>query len=213
MSQAHKEAKRKLQRDIEGMLGAVKDCFTNRRILPGLVLLYSTIDILASLDRPDSKQDVTREDFIAWVDVFLLRGSSLKCSAIDLYAARCGLLHTYAPGSKLSREGRAKEIYYAWGKAKVGALEQSMQNIAWKTPAVGVHVNGLLKGLERGFQEFRRAIGRDSTRATRVYARAAKFFGPVPTELISRSASLRRVDSGQSQTTSESDKALQGSIC
>jgi hypothetical protein len=168
MSQSQKAEKRKLKHDIGQLLGVVKNCFARREtILPGLVLLDATIDILASLDRPDSKQDVTRDDFIAWVDAFLLPGRSLKCSAIDLYAARCGLLHTYAPESRLSRQRKAKGTYYAWGKAEVATFEQSMKNVGWKTPAVGVHVNVLLKAVEGGFQEFSRVLGRDSTRATR----------------------------------------------
>jgi hypothetical protein len=212
MSQPLKAAKRKLKRDIGELLAAVGDCFKNRRILPGLVLLYATIDILASLDRPDSKQDVTRDDFVAWVDAFLLPGSSLKCTGIDLHAARCGLLHTYAPGSRLSGEGKAKEMYYAWGKAKIGPLERSMQNIDWKIPAVAVHVDALHKAVEDGLQTFRRVLGRDSTRATRAYGRAAKFLGNVPTELVSFSASLPRINRRARAASSEFGETFQPPI-
>ena len=36
-------------------------------------------------------------------------------SGLDLYAARCGVLHTYTMDSRLSTEGKAKRILYAWG--------------------------------------------------------------------------------------------------
>jgi hypothetical protein len=89
----------KLGSNIGSLLSVVTWCFQNQRILPGLALAYATIDILASLDRADAQQDTTGADFVAWVDAYLLPGSPLLASATDLYAARCGLLHTYAPQS------------------------------------------------------------------------------------------------------------------
>lgn len=77
------------------------------------MLLYAQIDIAASLNRPVSKSQVTREDFKNWVNQYLLPNSNLDCSADDLYAARCGLLHTYMAESKASRAGKAKQTFYA----------------------------------------------------------------------------------------------------
>lgn len=61
-------------------------CFDAGRILPGLILLYATIDILASLNRPEAKEDVTRQDFISWIDAYMLPRPPLNCTAVDLYA-------------------------------------------------------------------------------------------------------------------------------
>src|SRR5579863_3932037 len=106
MSSQHQSANRRLKHEIEQLLSDVKLCFKKKHFLPGLVLLYSTIDILASLDRPESKEDVTWKDFVAWLDAFVFPHVSLPCDAIDLYAARCGLIHTYTFESRLSRSGK-----------------------------------------------------------------------------------------------------------
>jgi hypothetical protein len=75
-----------------------------------LILLYSAVDTLAWLEAPNA--DVTRKDFIAWADRYLLRQSSLECTAEDLYGARCGLLHTHGPDSGRARSGLARQIWY-----------------------------------------------------------------------------------------------------
>jgi len=186
MDKNQRAAARKLKHDIGELVAIARHCFATGHLLPGLILLYSTVDIVASLDRPESKEDVTRTDFVSWVDKYMRPTSTLRCNAINLYAARCGLLHTYAPGSKLSREGAAKEIYYAWGTGKVETLEKLMKAQRWHIPACAIHVDTLLKVFEVGVQRFRRDIGTDTQKADRVYARAAKFFGALSTDLASR---------------------------
>lgn len=186
MDRVQRAAARRLKREIGELTTVVRHCFATKHWLPGLILLYSTMDIVASLDRPESKDDMTREDFISWVDEYMRPSTRLQCSAIDLYAARCGLLHTYAPGSKLSRRGKAKEVYYAWGTGTVANLEEMAKRVKWDIPACTIHVDRLVKVFENGFQEFRRAIGADPQRAARVYTRAAKLFGRLSTEEVSK---------------------------
>jgi hypothetical protein len=184
MNSKQRRARRKLKSDIGQLTETATHCFKDGRILPGLVLLYATIDIVASLDRPVSKENADRKDFMSWVDAYVLRGSSLRSSATDLYAARCGLLHTYTPESRLSREGTAKEIYYAWGTGKAEDLEEAMNRSNLKTPTVAVHADELLRAVGRGFDKFFRDLSKDPRRAARVYDRAGKWFGGLSTELV-----------------------------
>lgn len=81
--------------------------------LPALMLTYSAIDIAGWLDSTGSEQvNVT---FTRWVNSYMLPAKSLPCSALDLYGARCGLLHTLTSTSRLSGQGKAKHLAYAWG--------------------------------------------------------------------------------------------------
>jgi hypothetical protein len=58
--------------------------------MPALVLLYSAIDAAAWLSCKQDKH--TRKEFIEWVDKWVLPLNKLRCTATDLYSARCGIL-------------------------------------------------------------------------------------------------------------------------
>ena len=102
---------------MKAHVAAIKTCIASKLTHPALVLIYTGIDFVASINRPAFKTDVDRQDFISWVDNFM-DCSRLGVNGLDLYAARCGVVHTYSPDSKLSRDGKAKRIMYAWGNKK-----------------------------------------------------------------------------------------------
>jgi hypothetical protein len=73
------------------------------------------MDTLSYLDRINDNETVKKR-FTRWLDTYmLLPNSKLKCSSIDLYAARCSMVHSSTAESDLSKTGKAKEIYYAHG--------------------------------------------------------------------------------------------------
>src|ERR1700730_17509716 len=72
----------------------------------GLVLLHSAIDIISSISRPVATVDTNNSIFKDWVNTYMLPNSKLKCNADDIYAARCGLLHTLSLSSRDSRLGK-----------------------------------------------------------------------------------------------------------
>jgi len=96
---------------MDTLFGAINSCEANKFVLPALMLIYSGIDILASLER--RKGEGTKASFTRWVDEYLLKAVSLPCTSLELYAARCGILHTLTPESDLSRKGKAREVGYA----------------------------------------------------------------------------------------------------
>ena len=118
-----------------------------------LVLIYSGIDTMAWLNLPESldpesgevvTRDVTGSDFIKWVDDFLLPSPGLQCNAIDLYGARCGLVHTHCAESSLSRKRSAREILYAYGDRGVEALQKSIDSIGETSIKVPVKIEFLV---------------------------------------------------------------------
>ena len=77
-----------------------------------LVIAYSTIDTLGLLDAPPDQIDARKSSFLAWVESYLLPNIRVDCSATDIWAARCAVLHAFTTESNLSRTGKAKELQY-----------------------------------------------------------------------------------------------------
>ena len=61
------------------------------RTKSALILLYSGIDILGASDSVDGI--ASRETFLQWTDRYMEPANKLGCSSLELYSARCGLLH------------------------------------------------------------------------------------------------------------------------
>ena len=178
-------SKSTIKHHLSELIIVIKYTLDSKKHLPTLILIYSTIDILSWLNRPASNPDVTKNDFISWANQYLLPGSTLMCSSIDLYAARCGIVHSYQAESKLSREGKAKQIWYAWGKGDVTRLMTKIHQAKLNGIAVAVHVEELFKALEQGISNFLTSIDADPAHAMIVYERAEKkFFSNIPHEIL-----------------------------
>jgi len=101
--------------NIETHVAAIHLCLKNHFRMPALALIYCGIDVLANLSRPADNSEVMKPDFVNWAERYMKCEELLAVSGLDLYAARCGILHTYTMDSRLSTTGRAKPILYAWG--------------------------------------------------------------------------------------------------
>jgi hypothetical protein len=93
------------------IMAAADLCITAKLNTPALILLYSAIDAASWLcaEFPDGP---VQTYFVAWVEKYILAAGRLECSALDLWAARCGIVHTLSASSRLSREGKARKIFY-----------------------------------------------------------------------------------------------------
>jgi hypothetical protein len=86
--------------------------FENKRFRAAVILIYTGMDAMAYLDMPDRQDDVTRSDFIRWVDRYIRFDSSEPVTGEDLYGARCAMLHSYGVVSKLSRDNKCRMVAY-----------------------------------------------------------------------------------------------------
>jgi len=164
-----------LEKNLDNIIKSIELCLNAKFQISSLVLLYSGIDIVAWLNRPASKERATRKDFVIWVDDFLLPDPNIKCEAIDLYAARCAVVHSYSFSSKLSTEGKAKEIYYSWGKANIKSLQNDIDRRSKKI-AVAIHINDFLKTFKEGIEKFKLSIKSDKEKEKIICDRARKYF-------------------------------------
>ena|SRR3990172_563770 len=76
------------------------------------ILILSAIDAMAYLSTPDGQEDVTKTDFIDWVDRYIRFPGAEQLTGADLYGARCAMLHSYGVASRMSREGKCRMIGY-----------------------------------------------------------------------------------------------------
>jgi hypothetical protein len=113
----------KFHKHVSDLVEAIQDCLAKHRILPCLTLLYSGMDVLASLEAKPGEG--TEKSFVRWVDLYVLKGGKFSCTALDLYAARCGIVHAFSAESRLRQSGKARTVVYAWGDADAKKLEKS----------------------------------------------------------------------------------------
>lgn len=109
---------------------AIKLCIDHKLSAQAAALVYMGIDHLAYLSI--SMQDnVTRSDFCAFVEIFFDPEKILGCDPLDLYGARCGILHNYSAESSLFRKGKVKQITYARGTAKAELANAYVVGSEW----------------------------------------------------------------------------------
>jgi hypothetical protein len=165
------------------LTSGIEACTEKKAMIPALVLIYSAIDTTGWLDSAETFS--TRNDFIRWVDNYLLKAKPLNCTAIDLYAARCGLLHTFTPDSLLSSTGKARLICYAWGEAKVEDIQRTIDLTGKSNEFVAVHLNELYQAWLSGLALWGEDLDKDSNRSASVLSKAKKFFSDLGIETMS----------------------------
>lgn len=161
-------------------LKAIDLCIENGLRIPALILVYSGMDIFASLDRPEKKDEATREDFIAWCDKYLLKQNKFPCSATDIYAARCGVVHANISESRLSRSKKAKEIIYSWGNQGPESLQSTLDSLGYEKHVI--HIESLAEAFKNGVQLFLEDVKNDPDRISLVLSRAGEMFKDQPKE-------------------------------
>lgn len=168
--------------NMSQLLEAVEDCLGKRQLLPCLTLLYSGVDIVASLERRPSEG--TRAAFVRWVEENLLKVQPLPCTALELYAARCGILHAFTAESDLSRQGVARPVIYAWGNAKASDLAETALRLNRRD--VAVQLEELIEGFRAGLARYCEEVAQDAERMRRVEAGTGLWFVHLNQELIGR---------------------------
>lgn len=96
---------------VEDLKATIALLLEAHRPLPALMVLYSSIDVLGALDSIDGV--ATRDTFVRWADRYMVAEGEHRYSSLDLYSARCGLLHTWSPATRLTKAGSAREVVYA----------------------------------------------------------------------------------------------------
>lgn len=148
-----REVSDQLTGHVKQMRRAVELCLQEDLWEPALILMLSFVDACAWLARPKDHPDVKVEDFVAWVNAYLLPESRLECTAEELYGARCGLLHSLTGESRLHRQEKIRKIF--WSRASGDEVYTLLQlRMNEKNLPVGVGIDHLFWALGQGLQRF-----------------------------------------------------------
>src|SRR5262249_37500203 len=137
-----------LSTNLKTLATGIAACLVQKLITPAKMLLCAGIDTAGWLDSPN--QFTNQKGFENWVNRYLLPAKPLACTATDLYAARCGLLHTMTPDSSLSFQGKARRICWAWGTWSLEDLQRSIDLTGNSGKLVAVHINDLFEAWGMG---------------------------------------------------------------
>ena len=164
------------QDSIQELTKSIDECLNNKENFSVLILLYSTIDLMVWLSRDPHDAAATKEDFVRWVEEFMLPGSGINCTGEDLCAARCALIHSYAQvwGTNQSNNADAFKIMYVWNKTvkatpKVSKTKQKRETIE-------LSIENLAKALQNAIQRFNNSLIDNRTLFDLVNERSKKFF-------------------------------------
>jgi hypothetical protein len=162
-----------LEHNLRDISDAIGLCLNARKVLPALILLYSAMDAVAALERRGNEG--TRSAFVRWVERYMSL-DELGCTGLDLYAARCGILHGFSGSSDLSKARKARVVVYAWGSYPVDAVRASERRANQASPSVAVHVGALRRIFFEGISAWWADIGKDRDRLARVNEAVATWF-------------------------------------
>ena len=140
-----------------------------------LALLYSGIDTLGFRASEATCQRATSQTFSLWVGTYIVnRLSDIQGNHVlpsDLYAARCGILHTSNSESDKSRAGKATEILYRYcGTQSIRIFMNS------KKAPICIDIDALCAAFKEGSTAWIKDVdGGDPLRTHLVYSRAENF--------------------------------------
>jgi hypothetical protein len=148
--------------------------------LPALVLLYSAIDVFASLVRPETELATNGGHFKKWAEDYMIGPSGLAIASEDLWGARCGLLHTHSPSSRDSRQGKARKLTYYRARALTPDMERVHESTLKSVRTRGelpLDVDVLYAAFHDGICGFLADIQGDPELEKRAVHHSSKLFG------------------------------------
>lgn len=95
-----------------GIKHGIRVTIDNHAYAAAIQLIYSGMDTMAFLGMPTDQEDVTRNDFVTWVDRYIDFETDVQPKGLDFYGARCSMLHTLGVVSRLNRRGECRKIVY-----------------------------------------------------------------------------------------------------
>jgi hypothetical protein len=169
-----------IDRYIMDTLGSIRQLVEANYYTQALIIIYSAIDTMSWANLTTG--DVTRRDIVDWVNLYIDPENTLGCSANDLYAARCVLVHSTSTESRMSRVGDAREIWYVTSPHSRQALQEYAQEN--NSQALVVELTHLVALFVDAADRFNIDIYSDQERLTTVNQRIASWIRFTPSGSI-----------------------------
>ena len=164
-----------------GMIRGIEACIKSQCLVSAIALIYASIDSLSALTRPIDHEDTTAKEFKDWVNTYLLPQGTLACTAEDLYGARCGILHTHSPESRIQRHGSGvvKRLIYCWKSGPPADAEKPLPH-----DAMIIIVEDLFESFKVAVECFIAAIEADPDLTIRVDKNGSELLCYRPFEVV-----------------------------
>ena len=152
---------------IIGIIQEIKKCESAGATISAVTMAFVCIDTMAYLSMPESQTEQQRQDFVDWVNTYLKehQDQPYQYEGIDVYAARCALLHSLGAEARMHREDDSikKFGYHDGGKHAFDA------DISPNLVVIGTasFINDVVIAVE----EFMKACQEDQALRTRVESR------------------------------------------
>jgi len=131
----------------KGIRRGINVTIENNCISSAVVLILSAIDTMAYLAMPETQEDVTRKDFVEWAEKYIRFPGREQLTGLDLYGARCAMLHSFGAQSRLSREGQCRVIL--WTAPAVPSILSQPHVPGYVLVAVDALRDALFLGMDR----------------------------------------------------------------
>jgi hypothetical protein len=136
---------------ITHLFTEIARCHDAGATVASAAMVYVCIDIVTFMALPQGQRVLGKEDFIAWVDSYLKTESTqeYKYNGMDVYAARCNLLHAFSAESEEQRKFRSNIIfsYVNEGQHTVDSTDLTHQLVLISLPV-------LIRDLSRAVEMF-----------------------------------------------------------
>jgi hypothetical protein len=130
---------------------------------------------MAYLNMPNVQQDVERQDFIEWADRYIHFPCKEQVTGLELYSARCGMIHSHSIISRFTRKGKCRQIGY---------VDQSIPEVSYNpavsTDLVMVSISALAEVFFNGVDKFLVDAFSDKNKAKIVEQRLDKLVQLLP---------------------------------
>lgn len=154
------------------MFEAADLCRARALDVPMLVLIYTALDTLAWALYGDKVKEV-RQRFTSLCNAYILPGSTIQCTALELYAARCSILHTLGWESELSKLGKARSIFYSFGTDDP-TIAQAALELTNPREFISVRADDLLTAAQNAVAEVAKLAPTDPELSQRLSVAAGK---------------------------------------
>jgi len=156
---------------VDSLCGDIKKARDNGIFAGAIILVLSAIDAMAFLSMPLEQREVHRRDYVDWVNKYLKADTKqpYQYEGVDLYGARCAIVHRYGHKSRLSESGKCKVFFYHNGS-------EHIYNPRKEPSVVGISRNRLINDFFKAVANFLHDIGQDDDLKARVDSRIEELF-------------------------------------
>lgn len=151
---------------FEKMFEAADLCRERALDVPMLVLAYASLDTLAWAVSCEESNKV-KQRFVLFCEKYVLPESNLQCTAIELYAARCSILHSLGWESDLSESRKARAFSYSFGNDDPRLAQEALNQVS-PGEFITVKADDLLASIKAALGRVARQAENDEALAARL---------------------------------------------